>query len=326
MADLNAERALVAIVRRWADQHAVRVEMLGEGWILRLTRGETVRFIHGYAFDLNTAATHNIAGDKAATSDVLAAAGVPRVEHRLFLHPDLARYIAHPGNWRPMLAFFDACRRDVVVKDNTGTGGRGVHRARTEIELEAAALALFERGHSVALSPFIDIEKETRLVMLDGRCEAAYAKIRPAVTGDGTRTVLELLAEQVTARGLSAELSRFLATLDAESAAILREKPGLGEQRLLNWRHNLGQGAGVRLEDPASPALRPLVDLAARAAAALNLAFGSVDVVRVNGRDLVLEVNAGVMMEAFVGAPHGAALAQRIYEQALERMFALAPT
>lgn len=322
MSELNSERALVSIVRAWASRNGVRAESLGEGWVLRLTRARTVRYIHGYAFDLNTAATHNIACDKAATGDVLGAAGLPRVEHRLYLHPDLARYVRHPGNWKSMLAFFEACNRDVVVKDNTGTGGRGVHRARTEIELEVATLSLFGQGHSVAVSPFIEIEEETRLVMLEGRCEAAYSKVRPTVTGDAQRTVLELLAEQVALGGLTAEWSRFIANLDAESAAVLREKPAKGVRRLLNWRHNLGQGAAVRIEDATSDALQPRINLAKAAASALNLSFGSVDVVRVNGHDLVLEVNAGVMMEAFVGIPGGAALAQGIYERALAKMFA----
>lgn len=326
MADLNSERVLARTLSDLARDHGVAFSTLGEGWIIRLARQSTVRFVHGYAFDLNSAATHAIACDKCATSDLLHAAGVPRVEHRLFLHPDMAKFVPHPGNWPGMLAFFDACGSDVVVKDNTGTGGRGVYRARSRVELEAAVLDLFRRGHSVALSPFITISDETRLVMLAGECEAAYAKVRPTVVGDGTRTVLELLAARVGRDGVSAEMAKFLSNLDPEAASALADVPPRGVERLLNWRHNLGQGASLRLLDPGSALVRPLVDLARRAAAALNLEFGSIDVVTEPGAGAsprVLEVNSGVMMEALAGAPGGQDIARRVYARAFRRMMDL---
>jgi hypothetical protein len=323
----NAERALATIIRDAARDLGIAVESLGEGWVLRLTRGPVVRSIHGYSFDLNGAATHAIACDKSATSDVLDAAGVPRIEHRLFLHPDLARYVHHDGNWERMLRFFESAGRDVVVKDNTGTGGQGVYRARSPIELEAAVLTLFSRGRSAALSPFAQIADETRLIVLDGRCEVAYAKVRPQVVGDGRSTVLELLADRVRQAGVTPDISRYLASLDPEAAAVLAEVPRMGRARLLNWRHNLGQGAAVRLLDPADQALAPHRDLALRAARAMNLRFGSVDVASLSPGSpgpahQVLEVNSGVMMEALSGVPGGQHAAARVYRHALELLFA----
>ncbi|MFA6044020.1 MAG: hypothetical protein WC718_03460 [Phycisphaerales bacterium] len=313
---------LSRIIRRLCEPRGIVVSELGEGWILRLSRGPVVRHIHGYSFDVNAAATHAIACDKAATSEVLAAAGVARVAHRLFLHPDMARYVRHPGNWAGMLGYFEECGRDVVVKDNAGTGGRDVYRARSPVALEEAVLGLFSRQHAVALSPFVDVEQETRLVLLDGVAQVAYAKDRLAVVGDGRRTVLELVAGRVASEGVTAELGRYVASLDAEAAALLREVPAAGAQRLLNWRHNLGQGASVRLLDHASRELAGHVTLAARTAAALNLRFGSVDVVSVAGELMVLEVNSGVMMEALAGVPTGAEIADRVYSRALDAMFA----
>ena len=319
---LNSQRVLSRIIRRLCEPRGIAVTELGEGWILRLTRAEVVRHIHGYSFDINPAATHAIACDKAATSDVLAAAGVARVAHRLYLHPEMARYVRHPGNWAGMLGYFDECERDVVVKDNEGTGGRDVFRARSRVALEEAVLGLFSRGRGVALCPFVDVQQETRLVLLDGVAQVAYAKDRLAVSGDGRRTVLELVAARVASEGLTAQLGRYLASLDAEAAALLCEVPAPGDRRLLNWRHNLGQGASVRLLDHASRELAAHVTLAARAAAALNLRFGSVDVIAVAGELLVLEVNSGVMMEALAGVPEGAEIVDRVYSRALDAMFA----
>jgi D-alanine-D-alanine ligase-like ATP-grasp enzyme len=322
MSALNTERFLAAIVREVAADMGVSVASLGEGWILRLTRGDQIRHIHGYSFDLNSAATHAIACDKAATSQVLTASGVPCVEHRLFLHPELAKYVRHPGNWGGMLEYFERCGRVVVVKDNAGTGGRGVFRASTPVDLESAALSLFGLGRSVALCPFLNIGDETRLIVLDGQVRAAYSKERPTVVGDGRSTVLELLAARVKDSGVSADLARFLGTLDPESAAILSRVPGKGETCLLNWRHNLGQGATVGLVDHTHPRCAPSVSLACDAARALGLTFGSVDVVSVDGRLLVLEVNSGVMMEALAGVPGGRDVARSVYALALTLMFA----
>lgn len=317
---LNSQRALTRILRRLCEPRGISITELGEGWILRLSRGPTLRHIHGYSFDLNPAATHAIACDKAATSEVLREANVPRVEHALFLHPDMARYVRHPGNWPGMLHAFERCGRDVVIKDNTGTGGRDVFRARDLVSMEDAVLRLFSRGSAVALSPFVEVQQETRLVLLDGACLAAYSKERQSVVGDGRRTVLELIAARVAGEGLSADLARYLASLDAEAASLLADVPPPAQTRLLNWRHNLGQGASVKLlslrDLPAHAAL------ALAAANALNLRFGSVDIVSVAGSLMVLEVNSGVMMEALAGVPGGQALAEQIYAQALDAMFA----
>jgi len=319
VSELNHERLLVREVERAASQRGIRVDHIAQGWILRLQRGQTVRHVHGYTFDLNPAATSAIACDKAATSAALAACGLPRVEHRLFLHPSMARFVAHAGNWDEMLRYFESCECDVVVKDNLGTGGRGVHRARSRVALEAAVLSLFERGQSVAMCPFVDIREETRFVVLQGECEAAYTKVRPTVTGDGRRTVLELLADQITRTGMTRECGRLLANLDADSASVLREVPASGEVRLLNWRHNLGQGATLSLIEPRPQDPRAL--LAAAAATALNLRFGSVDIVTVGGKPMVLEVNSGVMMEALATTPGGGELAARVYDRAVGLMF-----
>ncbi len=193
MSPLNSDRTVVRIIREVAAEHGVTVETFGEGWILRLSKGgtggETVRFLYGYGFDLNSAATHAIACDKAATADVLAARDIPCVEHKLFLHPKMAAYVAHQGNWEGMLRFAREHPHgdgfDVVVKDNGGTGGRGVYRCRTEVQLEHAVYRLFDQAHAIALSPFYDAPVEHRFVMLGGRCEVAYTKLRPTVTGDG---------------------------------------------------------------------------------------------------------------------------------------------
>jgi glutathione synthase/RimK-type ligase-like ATP-grasp enzyme len=322
MSELNTDRALNRMIREIALEQGVAVESFGHGWIFRLTRADTVRFLYGYGFDLNSAATHAIACDKAATSEVLAARGIPRVEHRLYLHPRMAQFVPHRGNWRDMLAFAARHNGDVVVKENSGTGGRGVYRVRGEVELEHAVYRLFDQTHALAISPFYEARDEVRFVILGGRCEVAYAKVRPTVTGDGRRSVLEILAQRISDEGGNGPTTRLVSNIDPDVAAALGEVLPEGVTRLLNWRHNLGQGASIQIVDPNAPAYAPLLALAHDAARAMNLVIGSVDVITTASGAMVMEVNAGLMMEFLASnLPGGYDLAKGIYGRAMRLMF-----
>jgi hypothetical protein len=320
MSVANEDRSFLHVMRRVAAEHGVTTEVLGKGWIIRFTKGDTVRHAYGYSLDLNAAATHQLACDKAATSEVLAAAGVRHVPHLLFLHPSMARYAPHAGNWARMLKACDDFGWDAVIKENAGTGGRGVMRVRSMLELEQATYALFSQTTSLALAPHVEADVELRFVMLEGRCELAFAKERPFVVGDGRRTALELLAAQAGDGGLGRDLRRMIEEYEPDGARQLASVPPAGAKFLLNWRHNLGQGAVARLIDTSTcPEARALAEAAA---AAVNLRFGSIDVLVPTTGPSVLEVNAGVMMEYVARAmPDGDTLAERIYRRAFELMF-----
>lgn len=315
----NADRALVRIIRGAAGERGIAMTLLADGWIVRLTKGAVVRFIHGYAFDVNPAGAQAVANDKAGTYEALAAAGVSAIEHRLFLHPDLAKFAPHMGNWAGMLRTFHEYGRDVVVKDNTGTGGADVHRVRSELELEAAATGLFQRGKSVSMSPFVEIEREVRVVVLDGEPRVVYEKRRFSVVGDGRRTVAQLLSESDPTRLLSCPAA--IESAFQDDPTLLSRRPASNERVFLNWKHNLGQGAVPVLLDASCPDFRSAIHLGVRSAAALGLRLCSVDLVRLRAGLQVLEVNAGVMMEALAGTERGEQYVRSVYFAALDAMF-----
>jgi glutathione synthase/RimK-type ligase-like ATP-grasp enzyme len=318
--DANTQRVMVRLVREAAERLGASVESLGEGWILRITKDGEPRHIHGYSFDLNPAATHQICCDKAATAEVLRAAGVACVEHRLVLHPDMARYVPHAGTWTALLASFERWGRDVVIKENEGTGGRGVVRCQRVIELERAVYAAFTRTMSLAVCPFVDVLHEHRFIMLRGECVLAYEKVRASIIGDGTRTAMELISAQHALEGPA--LAALLENLAEDERSALAGVPAAGERRLLNWRHNLGQGASARLLDMRALRNDRSWTLAHDAARALGLVFGSVDVIIDRaGERRVLEVNSGVMMEFLARTlPEGEALAKDVYGRAVAAM------
>lgn len=305
----NARRILVDSVRRYARAHGLGLATHSHDWISSLDTPRGPHHVFGYDLGLNGSAAHSIANDKSATYEVLAAAGIAALEHRVFLHPRFFRFLPRGGNWRDLRQAFEDFGLDAVVKDNEGTGGLDVFRVRSEADLETRVHELLLIARAVALSPYVAIEAETRFVMLGGDCLLAYRKERPGVSGDG-RTPLGTLIAAARAEGrLSAELA-----VEADDAARV---PAAGEQIPLLWRHNLGQGA-VAVPVEASGAG---LDLARRAMSALGLTFAAIDVIAVAGSLLVLEANSGVMIEALSRTrKDGDALADRIYHTALDRV------
>ena len=225
----------------------------------------------------------------------MSAAHIHAVEHRLFLRPNLAGYVGGEGNWGEILSYFGANKSDIVCKSNTGTGGNQVYRARTRLELELSVHKLFSSNRAIALSPFINIDSEYRLIMLGKTCELAYEKVRPAVCGDGRSTLLELILRNYATHQPIDEL---IINLGTENGERLSSVPERDERVTLSWKHNLGKGAQA-LEIADETLKTALSEIATACMDALNLTFVSVDIIRSNKGFLVMEINSGVMMESY---------------------------
>ena len=92
---------------------------------------------------------------------------------------------------------------------------------------------------------------------------------------------------------------------------------------LLNWKHNLGQGA-TALTLSVDELDQEIVDLAHKTAKALGIRFASIDMIRTEQGWKVLEVNAGVMMEHFASSGEiQYQTAKEIYRDAIRKMFAV---
>lgn len=307
----DRQRIFVEAVRKYGAAHGIAVEVRSDGWLIVMQRGLQRRLALGYDLGLNNAVAHRIANDKAATSEVLSLAGLAAVPHALFLNPRLHAHLPSAGSWEAMLALLAEHPAGIVVKPNEGTSGRFVFLVTSKPRLELAVQRIFESHASLAISPYLDIAQEIRVVLLDETPLVVYSKNRPSVVGDGERSLLELAIAATSAgrraavlRGMTDDLGR-----DQLDAIV----PG-GERRMLNWRHNLDSGSQPVLLE--SGAIRDTcIALAIKAAGTIGIRFASVDVVHAGGRWLVLEINSGVMMESLgrfhpelVTAAYGAAL------------------
>ena len=312
---INSERAFVNAIKKYCSGHDIDFKEKSLGWLIVMQRGDKRRFAFGYDLGLNNAVAHRILSDKAATTDVLNICGVPCVPHKLFLSPKLYRYIKPSGSWQEMLGLLNANSNGVVVKPNEGTGGNSVFRVRSEPELERAVHKIFSSENSLAISPYLEIEDEVRVILIDYEPIVVYSKERPSIVADGERSFLQLAVATVPPEQLSTVLPDMLKDLDKPTLDTILPA---GKRSELNWRHNLGAGAQpVLLDDGARR--EACVQIAQAAAKSIGVRFGSIDVVRVDGTWLVLEINSGVMMES-LSRSHPE-LVDAAYAVALDKVF-----
>ena len=198
---------------------------------------------------------------------------------------------------------------------NQGTSGQHVFRVSSKPKLELAVHKIFSLNLSLAISPYLEIEDEVRVVVIDQMPRVVYGKQRPSVIGDGRHSLLELALATVPAKRLSHVLRGMANDFDR---AALDAVPPPGQSRAVNWRHNLDSGAEPVLLEHGETR-EACVALAVAAARAIGLRFGSVDVVRVGDDWRVLEINSGVMMEA-LGQAHPE-LVEATYNAALDKVF-----
>ncbi|WP_407177413.1 RimK-like protein [Bradyrhizobium sp. STM 3562] len=313
---LNSQRIFVEAIRKYGAEHGMAVEIHAAGWLIVMQRGGRRHLAFGYDLGLNSAVAHRIANDKSATADVLAMSGVPCVPHALFLNPELNAYVPPQGSWQAMLTLLSQNPSGIVVKPNEGTSGKSVFLVSSAPGLELAVNRIFTSHASLAISPYLEIEDEVRVVLLDDTPLIVYSKKRPAVIGDGKRSLLELALATLPADERSAVLPEMFAELDRGALdAIVPE----GARRALNWRHNLESGARPLLLEHGE-ARDACMALAARAAQAIGIRFASIDIVRVEGGWQVLEINSGVMMEAL--SKLHPELVHAAYSAALDKLFA----
>ncbi|MBR0692011.1 RimK-like protein [Bradyrhizobium lablabi] len=312
MTVLISQRIFLETIKKYCLARSIAVDIRSGGWLVVMTRDAERRLAIGYDVGLNSAVAHQVANDKAACADVLGLAGIPVVPHALFLGAKLSAHIPESGSIDAMLRLLARHPRGLVVKPNEGTSGEFVIRVTTKPQLEAAVARILTAHPSLAISPYVEIEDEVRVVLLDQRALIVYGKVRPSVVGNGAHSLRELARAAASAEWLQTMSDDFSA---AELDAILPA----GERRILNWRHNLDSGAEPALLTDG--AMRDAcVALAIRAARAIGIRFASIDVVRAEERWQILEINSGVKMEAL--ARHAPDLVEAAYHAALDEVFA----
>ena len=307
----NNERMIVRIIKEICTDEAINFTSFSYDWILRLEKDNKSGFIYGYNFGINNASAAKICDDKCAVSDVLIQYGIPTAVHYLFMSPENIGYIGQSGSWGNITKLFDKYT-NLVCKANEGTGGAAVFLVKNKLQLEAAVHKIFKQNRTMAVSPYYNILKEYRAIVLDGKVKLAYAKNIPYVVGDGKRDLRNIFLEYMAANNI-------LLNLEIEDE-VLDKVLQQGEKYNINWKSNLCQGAVPEIVKDEK-LLSELSNLSLKAAKALSIDFASVDIIITNEGMKVLEVNCGIMMENFIrSTPENYDIAKQIYTQAVRKM------
>ena len=311
----SSRRIFVNAVQKYCADNGITVETRSQGWLMVMQKGSRRHFAYGYDVGLNSAVTHRIANDKAATAEVLEMDGIACVPHAFFPGPALSEYVPPAGSWQAMLGLLKHHPDGIVIKPNEGTSGNLVFKVQDKAALERTVSKIFSLNLNLAISPYLEIKNEVRVILVDYDPVIVYSKSRPSIVGDGVHSILELALATIPAERLSAILPRMAGDLDS---ATLETVLPAGQHHALNWRHNLDSGAEPVLLQQGAVRER-CVELAIEAAKSIDLRFGSIDVVEVDNSWRVLEINSGVVMEA-LGKAHPE-LVYAAYAAALDKVF-----
>lgn len=307
----NTKTNFYSLIHEICREQGIDCKDYADGWAFGLSKGNQSSFIFGYQFGLNLSAVQQICNDKGASSEILEVHGIPHVHHTAFMCPPMQKFVGGDGCFQEILQIFEQSGRNLVVKDNEGTGGNLVFHVTTRKELELAAYEIFSRCNSIALCPYYEILQEYRVVLLDGAVKVIFSKIRQGLMGDGTSTLRTLYGKYLLSGGAGAG--------EQIPETEMNRIPANGELYVFNWKHNLGQGAGAVLISQEDA--QDVTALAKQAADCLQVRFGSFDIIRTNEGIFVLEVNTGVMMENLAGmSQENYELVKSVYTEAIEKM------
>ena len=316
------KREFGQLLQRVTARHKIKVVPVNREWAFVLQKDDLKRIIFYYDFDINPTGAFRSCKDKTTTSELLTLANIPNVEHKLFVTPAEPRYAPSSGVWPEIMEFARSHNFNVVCKPSDGSGGLGVSRATTLLQVEKLYIDLMHEKYDFSMAPYYDIEDEPRIIMIKEEPQVVYRKARPEVVGNNLETVRQLFITYLE----SLDKTRFTVFFDDFDARAIKwdRVLGQGERYPLKWKHNLEGGSKTDL-NVADDLQDELVAIAMKTMKALNVNFASVDIIRTAGQWKVLEVNAGVMMKHFMqqNGGWGMKLAEAIYEKAICKMFDL---
>lgn len=170
---MSADRVINEAVRRVEVELGISAERFSGDWVIRLRKGAKTHLIMGSHFDCNSQAASDIATDKVAASEMMLAAGVKCVPHVLLqsanqLQPDEA-----------VLRRLFKQYQEVVIKPLLGHSGDQTGKFNQDL----AALSFMSENTSDTwcAAPYIDIEKELRLIVFNGSVRLAIEKFEPVM-------------------------------------------------------------------------------------------------------------------------------------------------
>ncbi|MEW6033085.1 MAG: cyanophycin synthetase [Bacillota bacterium] len=257
-----------------AQRRGIPVRRFGTAGLLVLGSGSRQRRLWATVTSRTSCPAVDLAGDKVLTKEVLSQAGLPVPPGRLV------------AGRREALKALAELGPPVVVKPATGNQGRGVSLGlSTPAEVRTAFGLAAAFGSKVLVERHIP-GRHYRLLVVGGRLVAAAERLPAAVTGDGRRTVRELVDEvnRDPRRGEGHDRPLTRITIDPVAVLTLSRQglapdsvPEAGRTVILRENANLSTGGTAR--DVTGEVHQANASLAARAARLIGLDVAGIDIV-----------------------------------------------
>ncbi len=292
-----------------AARRGIPSTRISEGSLVRLGYGSKQRRILAAETDRTGAIAESIAQDKHLTRRLLAEAGVPVPEGRPV------------ANLEQALEVLEEVGGPVVVKPQFGNQGRGVSvNLATREEVATAYSLALEKEPTVVVERYV-AGGDYRVLVVAGVVVAASRRYPPTVTGDGSSTIIELVAranaDPRRSNSHSTALSPIL--IDDVARGVLAEQglaaesvPAAGRRVLMRQNANLSTG-GVA-EDVTELVHPEVAARAIEAARIVGLDVAGIDIVAgdisqplESQGGAVIEVNAGPGLRMHLDPAHGKA-------------------
>jgi len=249
----------------------------------------------GTPYALNDARAASLARDKAFCAEVLSAAGVPVLPHRMFFVTERWADMRGPGReLADARRYAETAEYPLFCKPIAASNGLYAEVIASAADLDEYVTRVAREHFAILAQPFVKAT-EYRVFMLEGRPLFSYRKAAAEVVGDGKSTLATLIAA----------LPRH------DNAPAPKPRARAADGRLLGASDVLGLGESAQFEGPANRAAggggSALIDgappvlarVATAAAAALDLRLAGVDIFDLSGDGThcaVIEVNSNPMI------------------------------
>lgn len=174
MSSAGRKRPFLELIQEAGRQSGLEFEAIVPNFIYRVIYGDLHFLMYNVDLGLNLSSACSLAKSKSSAYAVLAAAGVPAVEHQFLPYPksrfsDGSAYILAEE-------YYEAYQGDVVVKQDEGAQGLLVFRATRIEDLHRHLDQIYQHSLGAAISPYYESQLEYRITVLNNRAMLGFAK------------------------------------------------------------------------------------------------------------------------------------------------------
>lgn len=277
-----------------AKRRGIPVSLVNDGELVRLGYGNNQKFISATLYEGTSSISVDIACDKQLTRTILDDASIPvpggKVCESIEETVNAAQDIGFP----------------VVLKPKSGNKGKHVFvNINSQNELKVAYEQAKTFDGEVIVEKYVE-GKDYRLLVVDGKMIAAAERVPAHVTGDGKRSIEELIEEENKndLRGEDHEKPLTKIKVDDNLIRFLHEKgikltdiPDKNEIIILRQNANLSTG-GIAIDctDAVHPKNKEAAELAAKAIgldiAGIDMVIPDISMPIKRGFGAIVEINA----------------------------------